>query len=525
MDKTIKTIKNLVKNPSPLIDMVNETIEKNKDNLKKTVDTIETTYSEKVLEIVTKDEAKVKLRKRKSKRSKKPEAPKNKPATEETSETASTEEKTTNLISSDSEEEIETAKPLFYPHSFNAQASELDVTLNENKNVSFLELLKFKEFEGLYHLAFIYLVYSIILLIWNNIEKRGILISFEFFTCPDNFRGMGITVLLVLANVIYSYLFFFLQCLRSHHNLNTVIYFTTYSLLQLVNLFVFTGLVLEARLTPFVAAVAMMMLVCLLLKQHSFIFTNYAFERNNQGENKVDIPLSKSHYLYFLACPTLVYELSYPKTEKIRISYLLKMTGQAIGAFFICFFILQQFITPYLSDLSLSPLERILSAAIPAFCCWLAGFYMLFHCLLNILAEVLMFADRQFYTDWWNTTDIAAFWRTWNQPIHVWCLRHVYVESQVYGNLDKKKAGLMTFVFSGIMHELIMCVMFRCVTPYFLLGMAVQFPMGLISGHIKSKLVGNMVMWLSLFFGQPFLEMSYANVWFSHHSSWFCGPV
>ena len=45
MDKTIKTIKNLVKNPSPLIDMVNETIEKNKDNLKKTVDTIETTYS------------------------------------------------------------------------------------------------------------------------------------------------------------------------------------------------------------------------------------------------------------------------------------------------------------------------------------------------------------------------------------------------------------------------------------------------------------------------------------------------
>ena len=80
---------------------------------------------------------------------------------------------------------------------------------------------------------------------------------------------------------------------------------------------------------PFVAAVAMMMLVCLLLKQHSFIFTNYAFERNNQGENKVDIPLSKSHYLYFLyffplyliccrACPTLVYELSYPKTEKIR---------------------------------------------------------------------------------------------------------------------------------------------------------------------------------------------------------------
>ena len=45
MDKTIKTIKDLVKNPSPLIDMVNETIEKNKDNLKKTVDTIETTYS------------------------------------------------------------------------------------------------------------------------------------------------------------------------------------------------------------------------------------------------------------------------------------------------------------------------------------------------------------------------------------------------------------------------------------------------------------------------------------------------
>jgi len=35
--------------------------------------------------------------------------------------------------------------------------------------------------------------------------------------------------------------------------------------------------------------------------------------------------------------------------------------------------------------------------AVPSFAMWLAGFYMIFHCLLNVVAELLRFSDRKFF--------------------------------------------------------------------------------------------------------------------------------
>ena len=52
-----------------------------------------------------------------------------------------------------------------------------------------------------------------------------------------------------------------------------------------------------------------------------------------------------------------------------------------------------------------------------------------------------MFGDRLLYEDWWNATTMLEFWKKWNGPIHYWCLRHVYVETQVYGNWSKPLAS------------------------------------------------------------------------------------
>ena len=75
--------------------------------------------------------------------------------------------------------------------------------------------------------------------------------------------------------------------------------------------------------------------------------------------------------------------------------------------------------------------------AMPSLFVWLTGFYMLFHCWCNALAEVrvrdnkplrsklawllrhtarqvLRFADRKFYGTWWNATDLRSFWKLWN---------------------------------------------------------------------------------------------------------------
>lgn len=57
---------------------------------------------------------------------------------------------------------------------------------------------------------------------------------------------------------------------------------------------------------------------------------------------------------------------------------------------------------------------------------WILFFFIFFHNTLNILAEVLRFGDRIFYLDWWNASEVGAYWRLWNAPVHYWLVRHLY---------------------------------------------------------------------------------------------------
>ena len=38
---------------------------------------------------------------------------------------------------------------------------------------------------------------------------------------------------------------------------------------------------------------------------------------------------------------------------------------------------------------------------VPNHLLWLLFFYWFFHSVLNMMAEILRFADREFYKDWW----------------------------------------------------------------------------------------------------------------------------
>lgn len=59
-------------------------------------------------------------------------------------------------------------------------------------------------------------------------------------------------------------------------------------------------------------------------------------------------------------------------------------------------------------------LASTLHMAIPAAYAWLLIFYVIFHTYLNFWAELTMFADRRFYSDWWNAGDLSEYWRKWN---------------------------------------------------------------------------------------------------------------
>lgn len=59
-------------------------------------------------------------------------------------------------------------------------------------------------------------------------------------------------------------------------------------------------------------------------------------------------------------------------------------------------------------------------------------FYMMFECILNLLAEITNFGDREFYEDWWNCTTWDEFARKWNKPVHEFLLCHVYLRAYVF---------------------------------------------------------------------------------------------
>ena len=43
-----------------------------------------------------------------------------------------------------------------------------------------------------------------------------------------------------------------------------------------------------------------------------------------------------------------------------------------------------------------------------------------------MVIQVLRFADREFYRDWWNSNNVLDFWKTWNLPVHRWAVRHLF---------------------------------------------------------------------------------------------------
>jgi diacylglycerol O-acyltransferase-1 len=101
-----------------------------------------------------------------------------------------------------------------------------------------------------------------------------------------------------------------------------------------------------------------------------------------------------------------------------------------------------------------SIIERIMKLSTISLVIWLAGFYALFQSLLNALAEIMRFGDREFYSDWWNSWSVGMYWRSWNKPVYLFMKRHIF--SPLVGRgWSPFAASIMVFLFSAILHELL----------------------------------------------------------------------
>lgn len=198
---------------------------------------------------------------------------------------------------------------------------------------------------------------------------------------------------------------------------------------------------------------------------------------------------------------------------------------EVIGVIFYVSFIFERFLIPYFrtfGDSNIEPKSLVLSifgCVLPGTIANLCGFYCLLHAWMNASAEMLRFADRMFYKDWWNASSFDVYYRTWNVVVHDWLYTYIYKDMYEYVFKESKTAStLVVFTVSAIFHEFILAVSFRFFYP-------VLFTMfqgaGLLLMFIrirKQSALGNIFMWFSIALGNGLLISLYCMEYFARQN-------
>ncbi|CAK90388.1 unnamed protein product (macronuclear) [Paramecium tetraurelia] len=249
-------------------------------------------------------------------------------------------------------------------------------------------------------------------------------------------------------------------------------------------------------------------------KMHSYTMTNYKMRREwiDQGCPKSNDPFSYpnninfKNFTKFIMTPVLVYEPQYPSSGKIRWWYVIVKFINTISMLIMGYMIVSNHIYPIILNVNaLTLVDSIFQMTLPLIFLCLTLFNMIFENYCNFWAELTHFGDRQFYTDWWNSTDYEEFNRNWNRPVYEFLYRHVYLELIFEFGFGVKKAQLATFLFSAILHEYTLAVSLKQITPIMIMFMMIQIPVMLCTKRIKGTKFGNLFFWWGIIQGLPLI--------------------
>ncbi|XP_069087037.1 sterol O-acyltransferase 2 [Pleurodeles waltl] len=282
--------------------------------------------------------------------------------------------------------------------------------------------------------------------------------------------------------------------------------------------------VIHHKLPPASSFIIVLEQIRFLMKSHSFVREAVPVVlRTKLAEGKkVKLP-EFSSYLYFLFCPTLIYRDSYPRTPYIRWKYVAKNLGQFLGCLFYVYFILVTLCIPVFTNMSKQPFSTktlvlsIFHATLPGTFVLLLSFFAFLHCWLNAFAEMLRFADRMFYKDWWNSTSFANYYRTWNVVVHDWLYNYMYRDFHwLLNKRFRTVAMLSVFLISAAVHEYVFIVSLGFFYPvmfclFAIFGVLFNF---ILNDRRKSP-VWNVIMWTFLFIGQGIQVCLYCQEWYA----------
>nr|XP_016846592.1 PREDICTED: sterol O-acyltransferase 2 isoform X1 [Anolis carolinensis] len=262
-----------------------------------------------------------------------------------------------------------------------------------------------------------------------------------------------------------------------------------------------------------------------LMKIHSFlreIAPPILRARSNDG--KMGLP-PFSTYLYFLFCPTLIYRENYPRTPHVRWRYVIENFAKFLGCLFYGSLLFKCLSIPIFSNMNKQPLTlrrlvlSVFNATLPALYLVLLMFFCFFHCWLNAFAEMLRFADRGFYKDWWNATSFPTFFRTWNVVVHDWLYYYIYQDLLwVFKAKAQSVALLSTFIISGVVHEYAFTLCFGFFYPFTLPFSIVVVLEGMFYStftHGNKRPNSNILFWTYLLLGLALQFCLQSLEWYS----------
>ncbi|GCB28132.1 diacylglycerol O-acyltransferase 1 [Aspergillus awamori] len=243
--------------------------------------------------------------------------------------------------------------------------------------------------------------------------------------------------------------------------------------------------------------------------------------------------ITLGNLIYFWLAPTLVYQPVYPRTSHIRWSFVAKRLSEFFCLAVFIWLLSAQYAAPVLRnsidkiavmDIA-SILERVMKLSTISLIIWLAGFFALFQSLLNALAEVMRFGDREFYTDWWNSSSLGVYWRSWNRPVYLFMKRHVY--SPLVGRgWHPLAASTVVFALSAVLHEVLVGIPTHNLIGVAFAGMMFQLPLIIITAPLEKiqdptgKVIGNSIFWVSFcLVGQPLGALLYFFAWQAKYGS------
>eukprot|EP01128_Nolandella_sp_AFSM9_P001109 TRINITY_DN11226_c0_g1_i1.p1 TRINITY_DN11226_c0_g1~~TRINITY_DN11226_c0_g1_i1.p1 ORF type:complete len:440 (-),score=59.38 TRINITY_DN11226_c0_g1_i1:94-1380(-) len=383
-------------------------------------------------------------------------------------------------------------------------------------------------YKGLLNLALLILFLANFRLIMENFFRYGFLVEYNFgpSIIGDPYAWPGVTILLSLNG--YIIVAFLIEKIFPRSRTGALC-FHAVNLLTLITLPWYLATVHKPSFAP--TLIVSISVSVLFLKLYSFAHVCYLLkavvkESDLRSDDK-DVKSvatrfvnakSLSYMYYFTSLPTLCFQIEYPVPER---PFQKRMLAKRIVAFavfsFITYAIGHQYTYPAIKNSVIhidsadypKLVERVLKTAVPNLYCWLLGFFVFFEVYLNILADITGFADRRFYSDWWNAKTLGYYWRTWNFPVHSWIKRHVYHPVEALG-LGKNWAAFASFFVSAFFHEYILSMPFGQVKLWAFFGILIQLPAVYLTRPLKHyHYAGNILFWISIVVGQPFIAMLY----------------